>query len=76
MLDCHLEPDCFFDDSYISKEQEQLDGIQHYFEAIMKQAFGKEKFNCEIFEHCLDEIANILEIKPLSGPLAIGVVNV
>ena len=76
MLDCHLEPDCFYDDSYVSKEQEKLDGIQHYFEAIMNQTFGKEKFNSQIFEHCLDEIAYILEVKPLIGPLAIGEINV
>lgn len=76
MLNCHLEPDYSYDDSFVSKEQKSLDGIQHYFESIMNQAFGKEKFNCEIFEHCLDEIAYILEIKPLSGPLTIGVSNV
>lgn len=76
MLDYHLEPDCFHDDSYVSKEQESLDGIQHYFESIMNQSFGKEKFNCEIFEHCLDEIAYILEIKPLTGQLSIGERNV
>lgn len=76
MLDHFLEPDY---ERYPTVQEQDLQNkmykVGEFFTSIMNQSFGKEKFNCELFEHCLDEIAHILEIKPLTGPLGIGEKN-
>lgn len=76
MLDYLLDPDDDHDSYDQSREEKSLNDISHFFDSILKQSFGKEKFNCELFEHCLDEIAYILNVKPLTGQLAIGERNV
>ena len=76
MLDCHLEHDYDYSDFHMSDEEEKLLEVADFFEEVLKQCYGKSAFKTDIFEHCLEEIANILNIRFYSNNLQVGSVNV